>query len=241
MSNGAAWPFDIRHLEPFIGASPMPHRVGVILSGCGFKDGAEIHESVLTLLTLDKLGCKVLCMAPDIDQARVVNHLTGQEVKERRNVLVESARIARGDIKDAAKVTVDDFDALILPGGYGAATNLSTFGKDGPKAQVNKDVARLVKEAHARGKPIGAICIAPGIIAAALGKTAHPLLTIGNDEGTARNIEACGARHEGCAVREFVIDKKNKIVSTPAYMLGPSIAHVAEGIEKCVREVVALI
>lgn len=219
----------------------MPHRVGVILSGCGFRDGAEIHESVLTLLTLDKLGCKVICMAPNIEQARVVNHLTGQEVKEKRNVLVESARIARGEIKDAATVKADDFDALILPGGYGAATNLSTFGKDGVKAQVNSDVARLVKEAHAKGKPIGAICIAPGIIAAVLGKTAHPLLTIGNDAGTAKNLEACGAKHENCGVREFVIDNKNKIVSTPAYMLGPSIAHVAEGIEKCVREVVALI
>lgn len=219
----------------------MSRTIGVILSGCGFKDGAEIHESVLTLLTLDKLGCRILCMAPNIEQVRVVNHLTGQEVKEKRNVLVESARIARGDIKDAATVKADDFDALILPGGYGAATNLSTFGKDGGKAQVNGDVARLVKEAHAKGKPIGAICIAPGIIAAVLGKTAHPLLTIGNDADTAKNIEACGAKHEGCAVREFVVDKKNKIVSTPAYMLGPSIAHVAEGIEKCVREVVALI
>ena len=219
----------------------MPHRIGVILSGCGFKDGAEIHESVLTLLALDKLGCKIICMAPNIDQARVVNHLTGQESKEKRNVLAESARIARGEIKDAAQVKADDFDALILPGGYGAALNLSTFGKDGAKAEVNKDVARLVKEAHAKGKPIGAICIAPGLIAAVLGKTAHPLLTIGNDPGTAKNLEACGAKHETCAVREFVIDKKNKIVSTPAYMLGPSIAHVAEGIEKCVREVVALI
>jgi len=219
----------------------MPHKVGVILSGCGFMDGAEIHESVLTLLALDRLGCKIICMAPNIEQARVVNHLTGQEAKEKRNVLAESARIARGEIKDAASVKVDDFDALILPGGYGAATNLSTFGKDGAKAEVNKNVARLVKEAYAKGKPIGAICIAPGIIAAVLGKTAHPLLTIGNDAGTAKNIEACGAKHESCAVREFVIDKKNKIVSTPAYMLGPSIAHVAEGIEKCVREVVALI
>jgi enhancing lycopene biosynthesis protein 2 len=219
----------------------MPRTVGVILSGCGFKDGAEIHESVLTLLALDKLGCRIICMAPNIDQLRVVNHLTGQESNEKRNVLVESARIARGEIKDAATVKVDDFDALILPGGYGAATNLSTFAKDGAKAEVNKDVARLVKEAHAKGKPLGAICIAPGIIAAVLGKTAHPLLTIGNDPGTAKNLEACGAKHESCAVREFVIDKKNKIVSTPAYMLGPSIAHVAEGIEKCVREVVALI
>lgn len=219
----------------------MPHRIGVILSGCGFKDGAEIHESVLTLLALDKLGCKVTCMAPDIDQRKVVNHLTGKDSKEKRNVLAESARIARGEIKDIAQVKADDLDALVLPGGYGAALNLSSFAIDGAKADVNKDVARLVREMHAKKKPIGAICIAPGIIAAVLGKTAHPLLTIGNDEETASALEACGAKHETCAVREFVIDKKNKIVSTPAYMLGPSIAHVAEGIEKCVREVVGLI
>ncbi len=219
----------------------MPHRVGVILSGCGFKDGAEIHESVLTLLALDKLGCKIVCMAPNIDQRRVVNHLTGQEVKEKRNVLTESARIARGEIRDITTVKVDELDALILPGGYGAATNLSSFAIDGPKAEVNAEVTRLVRDMHTKKKPIGAICIAPAVIAAILGKAAHPLLTIGNDQATAKSLETCGAKHESCGVREFVIDKKNKIVSTPAYMLGPSIAHVAEGIEKCVREVVALI
>ena len=219
----------------------MPHKVGVILSGCGFKDGAEIHESVCTLLALDKLGCTIICMAPNINQTRVVDHLTGKEVKETRNVLVESARIARGNIKDIATVKATDLDALVMPGGFGAATNLSTFGKDGAKATVNADVARLLKDMHAAKKPIGAICIAPGVVAAALGKTAHPLLTIGNDKDTAANIEALGAKHESCPTREFVLDKKNKIVSTPAYMLGPTIAHVAEGIEKCVREVISMI
>ncbi|MCC6575535.1 MAG: isoprenoid biosynthesis glyoxalase ElbB [Planctomycetes bacterium] len=219
----------------------MPHKVGVILSGCGFKDGAEIHESVCTLLALDKIGCTIICMAPNIIQARVIDHLSGKEVKETRNVLVESARIARGNIKDISTVKATDLDALVMPGGFGAATNLSTFGKDGAKATVNPDVARLIKDMHAAKKPIGAICIAPGVVAACLGKTAHPLLTIGNDQDTAGNIEALGAKHENCGTREFVVDKKNKIVSTPAYMLGPSIAHVAEGIEKCVREVIALI
>lgn len=218
----------------------MPRTVGVVLSGCGFRDGAEIYESVLTLLTLDRMGVKTLCMAPDIDQAKVINHLTGKEAKETRNVLVESARIARGAISDIARVKADEIDALVLPGGFGAALNLSDFAGKGAKAKVNADVARLVREVHKAGKPICAICIAPGVIAAVLGKS-KPRLTIGNDEETAGAIEACGATHETCGVREFVVDTKNRIVSTPAYMLGPSIAHVAEGIEKAVRETVAMI
>lgn len=217
----------------------VPHTAGVVLSGCGFRDGAEIHEAVLTLLALDRMGVKALCMAPDIDQARVVNHLTGKEVKQTRNVLAESARICRGQIEDIANVKATQIDALILPGGYGAALNLSEFAAKGAKASVNPDVARLVREVHKQGKPICAICIAPGVIAAVLGKS-KPTLTIGNDAQTASQIEATGARHENCAVREFVVDTKNRIVTTPAWMLGPSIAHVAEGIEKAVRETVAM-
>ena len=220
----------------------MALKVGVILSGCGHRDGAEIREAVLTLLALDRAGAEAVCFAPDIPQNRVVDHYRGKVVPgETRNVLVEAARIARGKIADLRTAKAGDLDAVILPGGYGAALNLSSFAEQGAEATVLPEVAALLKAMHAAKKPIGAICIAPGIIAAVLGKTAHPLLTIGNDPGTAKNLEACGAKHEGCGVREFVIDKKNKIVSTPAYMLGPSIAHVAEGIEKCVREVVALI
>lgn len=218
----------------------MPHKVGVILSGCGFKDGAEIHESVCTLLALDRMGVETICMAPNIEQAVVVNHLTGEKTHEKRNVLVESARIARGKIKDIKDVKAAQLDALILPGGYGAALNLSDFAAKGAKAHVNDDVARLVREVHKAGKPICAICIAPAVIARVLGEE-HPLLTIGNDEGTAEALEACGAKHETCGVRDFVVDKQRKIVSTPAYMLGPSVAHVAEGIEKAVRETVAMI
>lgn len=218
----------------------MPHKIGVILSGCGFKDGAEIHESVCTLLALDRMGVETICMAPNIEQGKVVNHLTGHDAPEKRNVLVESARIARGKISDIAKVKATDLDALVLPGGYGAALNLSDFAAKGAKASVNTEVARLVREVHKAGKPICAICIAPAVIARVLGAE-HPVLTIGNDEGTADAIEACGAKHENCAVRDFVVDKERKIVSTPAYMLGPSIAHVAEGIERAVRETVAMI
>lgn len=218
----------------------MPRTVAVILSGCGFRDGAEIHEAVLTLLALDRMGVKARCVAPDIEQAKVVNHLTGKESKESRNVLVESARICRGEVTDIAKVKAADVDALILPGGYGAALNLSDFATKGAKAKVHPEVSRLVRETHKAGKPICAICIAPGVIAAVLGKE-KPTLTIGNDEGTAEALQACGAKHENCGVREFVVDKKNKIVTTPAWMLGPSIAHVAEGIERAVRETVAMI
>jgi len=218
----------------------MAARVGVVLSGCGFQDGAEIHESVLTLLALDRAGCDIRCFAPDVDQTLVVDHRSGEATAETRNVLAESARIARGEIRDLAEAKAADLDAVILPGGFGAALNLSDFATKGAEATVNPDLAGLLREMHAAGKPIGAICIAPGILAAALGE-AKPTLTIGNDASTAGAIEACGARHENCAVESFVIDRENRIVTTPAYMLGPSIRHVADGIEGCVREVLALI
>ena len=215
-------------------------RVGVILSGCGFKDGAEIHESVLTLLALDRAGVDVACFAPDIDQAKVVNHLTDEEMGETRNVLVESARIARGDIQDVKQADVDSLDALILPGGFGAAMNLCNFAEKGPEADVNEDVANLVRAVHAAGKPIGAICIAPALIAKVLGDDGSPTLTIGNDEGTAQALQACGAGHEDCPVDAFVVDLDARVVSTPAYMLGPGIKDVAAGIERCVDEVVKM-
>ena len=215
-------------------------RVGVILSGCGFMDGAEIHESVLTLLALDRAGVETVCFAPDIEQTKVVNHLTGEDVGETRNVLVESARIARGEIADVKTADAATLDALILPGGFGAALNLCDFALKGPDAEVDADVAALVRAVHAAKKPIGAICIAPALIAKVLGQDGAPTLTIGNDEGTAGAIQACGAEHQECAVEDFVIDTERRIVTTPAYMLGPTIKHVAEGIERCVAEVLEL-
>ena len=215
-------------------------RVGVVLSGCGFKDGAEIHESVLTLLALDRAGAEAVCFAPDIDQAQVIDHLTDEAMAEKRNVLRESARIARGAITDVADANADQLDALILPGGFGAALNLSNFAVKGPDATVDAGVARLVRAMHEAKKPIGAICIAPAVIARVLGKDGQPTLTIGNDAGTAEALEACGAHHEACPVESFVVDSDQRIVSTPAYMLGPTIKHVAEGIERCVNAVLEM-
>lgn len=215
-------------------------RVGVILSGCGFQDGAEIHESVLTLLALDRAGATAVCLAPDVAQAQVVDHRTGRAMDETRNVLVESARIARGDIADVAEADPDDLDALILPGGYGAATNLCDFASRQAAATVHPATAALVRAMHAARKPIGAICIAPALVARVLGRQGAPTLTIGNDPGTASALEACGARHEECPVDDFVVDVRARIVSTPAYMLGPGIKDVAAGIERCVAEVLKL-
>lgn len=217
----------------------MKKKIGVVLSGCGVYDGSEIHEAVLTLLAIDRNGAEALCMAPDMELAEV-DHLTGQPTGARRNVLVESARIARGKISDTAKVNAEDIDAIIFPGGFGAAKNLCDFATKGAAAAVNPEVARLVKEMAAAGKPIGAICIAPTLIAAVLGKEYSPEVTIGSDAGTASAINATGSRHLDCPVRELVIDRKNRIVTTPAYMLASCISEAAEGIEKAVKAVIEM-
>src|SRR6186713_22209 len=160
-------------------------RVGVLLSGCGFLDGSEIHEAVLTLLALDRLGATAICIAPNIEQDHVINHRTGKPAEEVRNVLDESARIARGKIQDVAKVKASDLDALVLPGGFGAAKNLSNFATAGSKARVEPGVGRLMREMHKARKPIAAMCIAPAVVAAALrDERAGPKLTIGSDEAT---------------------------------------------------------
>ncbi len=214
-------------------------KVGVLLSGCGFLDGAEIHESVLTLLALDRAGATIICMAPNIDQHHVINHLTQEATEEKRNVLEESARIARGEIKDLKDVSASDLDALILPGGFGAAKNLSDFAFQGTDATVNPEVKRILEEMIAAGKPVGAICIAPATLTRALSDI-NPEVTIGNDQGTATAIESMGGQHKTCTVDLIHSDNKNKIVTTPAYMLGPGIKDVAEGIQKLVDRVIEL-
>ena len=213
--------------------------IGVVLAGCGFLDGAEVHEAVLTMLALDRAGVTIKCMAPNTEQMHVVDHTAQTPAKgERRNVLQESARIARCEITDIAEISANELDALVFPGGFGAAKNLCTFAIDGPACTVNADVARLIKEMHAAGKPQGFICIAPAIAAKVLGEL-NPILTIGTDESTAAALTALGATHQSCNVDEIAVDAGNKIASTPAYMLGPSIAHVAKGIDKCIAQVLA--
>lgn len=220
----------------------MP-KVGVVLSGCGVYDGSEIHEAVITLLALDRAGAEALCMAPDIDQMHVVNHLTGTAAEgEKRNVLVESARIARGKIRNIKDVRSTEIDALIFPGGFGAAKNLCDFAVKGPQCEIHPEVARLVREIVQAKKPLAAVCIAPALLSKVLGQDglAHKL-TIGTDPDTAKALEAMGSTHEACPVTEFVVDRENKIVSTPAYMLAGRISEAAEGIEKTVRALLELI
>jgi enhancing lycopene biosynthesis protein 2 len=214
-------------------------KVGVVLAGCGVYDGAEIHEAALTLFFLDRAGAETICMAPNTDQMDVVNHIKGEAVGEKRNVLVESSRIARGDIKDIKDVKGGDLDALIFPGGFGAAKNLCNFAVKGPDCTVNPEVERLIKEMHGAKKPIGFVCIAPVIAAKVLGAYG-PEITIGNDPGTASAIEKLGAKHIAATVDNIVVDAKNKLVTTPAYMLGPTISKVGLGIEKLVSEVLEL-
>ncbi len=217
----------------------MAKKIGVLLAGCGVFDGAEIHEAVLTLLFLDRAGAAIRCMAPDIDQHHVINHLTQQESPEKRNVLVESARIARGEIQDVAGVRADDIDALIIPGGFGAAKNLSDFAVKGPDCQVHPEVQRLLDEMLDQAKPVGALCIAPATLVRAVARRS-PRVTIGNDTGTAAAIETMGGAHADCSVSDICLDEANRIVTTPAYMLGPGIKEVASGIEKLVGKVLAL-
>lgn len=217
-------------------------KVAVCLSGCGVFDGSEIHEAVLTLLALDRAGAKYLCCAPNMDQAVVVNHLTHKPaLGERRNALVEAARIARGEIQDLANVHARDVDALIFPGGLGAARNLCSFAVDGAGCTVHPEVERLVGEMIDAGKPVGAVCIAPAMLARVLGKRGLAAsVTIGTDSQTAAAIEKMGLQHHSCPCTSFVVDSAHRVVTTPAYMLGKGPAEVFEGIEGLVSEILRL-
>ncbi len=211
-------------------------KVGVLLCGCGMYDGSEVHEATLTLFFLDRAGAEIVCMAPDIAQAEVVNHVSGQATGEKRQVLVEAARIARGDIRDIKQVKASELNALILPGGLGASKNLCDFTFKGAGCTVNPEVARLIREVHQAGKPIGFICITPVIAAKILGAK----VTIGTDQATTAAVEKMGGSHVVCQVDQIAVDEEKKVVSTPAYMLGPTISRVALGIEKLVTKVLEL-
>lgn len=217
---------------------PAKPKFAVVLSGCGVYDGAEIHEAVLTLLAIDRLGGSAQCFAPDRAQMHVVNHLTGEPSGESRNVLVESARIARGRIKDLAGFKPAEFDAMVFPGGFGAAKNLCSFAVDGPDCSVDPATEAAVKAMAAAGKPIGALCIAPALMAKILGDGVG--LTIGDDAGTAQAVEAMGAKHQVAGHGQVVVDHKHKLVTSPCYMLEATISQIAEGAENTVKALLAL-
>lgn len=216
----------------------MSKKVAVILSGSGVYDGAEIQESVITLLRLDQRGAQVQCFAPNIAQLHVINHLTGEEMPESRNVLVESARIARGNVKDIRDADVEDFDALIVPGGFGAAKNLSNFAIEGAGCTVQPEVLALAEAFAEAGKPVGLICISPALAAKIYGPGVT--CTIGNDAETAAALTQMGAEHVDCHVEDIVEDTERKLVTTPAYMLAKSIAEAASGINKLVDRVLEM-
>lgn len=214
-------------------------KVGVILSGCGYLDGAEIHEATSVLIALAQHGVAYRCLAPRKELA-VVDHVTGQATGETRDVFAESARIARGQIDDLAGVKGTDYDAFILPGGFGAAKNLCDFAMNGPACSVDPAVERVLREAHDAGRPIGFACIAPALGARVFGDE-HPLLTIGHDAGTAAAIERTGARHRAVGVTEIVVDADKRFVSTPAYMENTNPAAVFEGVSKMVGAVLGMV
>jgi len=215
-------------------------KTAVILSGCGVYDGSEIHETVLTLLAIEQSGASYRCFAPNITQHHVINHLTGEvSDNESRNVLVESARIVRGNVEDLAELRVQDFDALIVPGGFGVAKNLCNFALDGDNYQINEQVLAVCQAFAQAGKPAGYMCIAPVML---------PLIypdgvqgTIGTDAATASLITAKGLVHNDCSVENVVIDQAHKLVSTPAYMLATSLTEAASGINNLVENVLALV
>jgi len=217
-------------------------QVLVLLAGCGNKDGSEIHESVLTLLCLSQAGADYQCAAPNINQAEVLNFLDDTNLAQERNVLQEAARIARSDIKDLNTLSIDDYDALMIPGGTGVAKNLCTFATEGPECSVLPEIEKLITDAHSKKKPIGAICIAPALVAKVLAsKTDNLKLTLGTAEGPTQALTTMGATAKTCFSADFIFDKDNRVVSTPAYMHGDaSPADLYQGIAGCVRAVLEL-
>lgn len=210
-------------------------KFAVVLAGSGVFDGAEIHEATLTLLAIDKAGSSYQCFAPDIEQHHVINHITGEEMLEKRNVLIEAARIARGNIKDLADYNAKDFDAIVFPGGFGVAKNFSSLAFDGPNLSVNQTVSDAVVATVEEGKPIGALCIAPAMMVKILEKAK---VTIGQDEGTIQAIETLGGEHVKTNHGEIIIDESYKLVTTPCYMLDASISQIEEGAKKVIEAII---
>jgi enhancing lycopene biosynthesis protein 2 len=213
-------------------------KVAVVLAGCGVFDGAEIHEAVLTLLAINKLGAEYVIFAPDKEQHHVVNHFTHKETSEKRNVLVEAARIARGKISPLKDFKSADFDALVFPGGFGVAKNLCTFAFDGADQKVDPEVEQVIRMMLNAEKPIGAMCISPVILAKVIGNQVK--LTIGNDKSTSAAVIKMMADHQNTTHGEVVIDKKFKVVTTPCYMLDASILQIQQGTENLIKALLEL-
>jgi len=213
-------------------------KFAIVLAGNGVYDGAEIQEVVLTMLAIKQQSCDYQCFAPDIPQHHVINHLNGEEMNETRNVLTESARIARGDIKNLSEFNVNDFDALIFPGGFGVAKNLCSIAFDGAKASVNEEVSKAVIEMHKNKKPIGALCIAPALIAKIIGNGLN--VTVGQDEATAITIEQMGAIHIETDHGDVVLDEENLIFTSPCYMLDANISQVYDGAYNTVEAMIKM-
>lgn len=207
-------------------------RFAVVLAGCGVYDGAEIHEATLSMYAIKKQGADYEIFAPDIEQHHVINHLTGEEMDQKRNVLIEAARIARGNIKPLSSFKQEDFDVILFPGGFGVAKNLCTFAVDGPECKVNDDVEKAIKAMHKAGKPIAALCISPVLIARIFGGVE---LTIGQDADTANAVQQMGATHKSASHGEVIIDTTNNVFTTPCYMLDADIKQIGEGAENIVR------
>lgn len=221
----------------------MSKKILVLLAGCGAKDGAEIQESVLALLAIDKAGAEFHCTSLNKPQKHVLNYIDDTEIAQERNMMLESARISRGRILDLAETSMKDFDALVIPGGFGVAKNLCSFAFEGTKASVEPEVKRIIQEAYNMKKPIGAICIAPALVALSLVEINPDItMTLGTKEEANKNLTEIGVKFKDCPTTSFTIDEENKIVCSPAYMHGgSSISELEEGISKCVTKVIELV
>jgi enhancing lycopene biosynthesis protein 2 len=224
-------------------------KIGVLLSGCGVNDGAEIHESVLTLLALDKLGVETVCIAPDIEQHQVVNHLNGEAMPEKRNVLIESARIARGHIEPLHKVKSTEFDGIVIPGGFGVAINFTKWGLKGPEGEIDQVVSKFIRSAVQNKVPIAALCMAPTTVAKALqGSEIKSELSVGNlDQKSpydikdiSQGMQSVGATPKFVDKEGILVDEANAIICAPCYMMSSSISEVAVGINKAVNKLVSM-
>ena len=212
-------------------------KIAVVLAGNGVYDGSEIHEATITLLTIARNGAQYQCFAPDIEQAHVINHLTGKEMPETRNVLVEAARIARGNIKPLSAYNAKEFDALVFPGGFGVAKNLCNYAFEGTNCTVNRDVEKAIRSTVIEEKPIGALCISPVLIAKVL---VDVEVTIGNEKAASSAIETLGATHITKSHGEIVYDEKYKLVTTPCYMLDATIDQIADGVENVIKKILEI-